>query len=127
MISAFAMPQLMMGAVPPSLLKSYQRSSSDVLVVKVGWVRQYRMRHNRLFVKARVKVLAAERSSHRVRRGQWITIRYRTSSRLPKGTFGGSPIPLLHKGHVYRAYLKHLRHSRTYAPYAGSKSFKLLY
>jgi len=127
MISAFVMPQLMMGAVPPSLLKSYQRSSSDVLVVRVGRVSQYRMRHNRLYVKARVKVLAAERSSRRLRRGHWITIRYRTYTRLPKGVFGGAPIPVLRKGHVYRAYLKQLRHSRTYAPHAGSKSFKFLY
>ena len=127
MISALLMPPMMMGAVPPSLLKTYQRTSTDVLVVKVGRVIRYRLRGNRLSIKARVKVLSVKRSSRRLRPGSWITIRYRTYTPLPKGVFGGPVIPVLRKGHVYRVYLKRKTHSRIYAPYAGSMSFRLLY
>lgn len=117
----------LLGALPPSLYRKAQSRSSDVLTIEVKKVLTYRYRNNRLYVKARAQVLSVQRSSRWMRRGSWITIRYRTFRRLPHGTFGAAPIPVLQKGHKYRAYLKRQRHSWNYTPAAGARSFKTLY
>jgi hypothetical protein len=119
-----ALPMSMFSALPPSMYKKAQTRSANVMVVRVGKVTQYRYSRNRLYVKARVKVLSVgRRTSRRIHRGSWITIRYKTVSRSPLGRFGAAATPVLKRGHVYRAYLKRNRHSRSYTPTAGARSF----
>jgi hypothetical protein len=122
-----ALPLSVLGALPPSMYKKAQSRSSDVMVIKVGKVTKYRYSRNRLYVKARVKVLSVSRATRHIRKGSWITIRYKTLSKLPHGKFGAAPTPLLQRNHVYRAYLKRNRYTRTYAPAAGFQSFIKLY
>ena len=117
----------LLGALSPSMYRKAQARSSDVLTIKVQKVRTYRYRNNYFDVRVRARVLSVQRASRWIHRGDWITIRYRTYHRLPRGTFGAGPIPLLQKGHRYRAYLKRYRHSRIYTPAAGARSFKTLH
>ncbi len=116
-------PMSMLGALSPSMYAKAQKRSPEVMVIKVGKVTRYRYTRNRLYVKARVRVLRVDRASRRIRPGRWITIRYRTTLRTRRGAFGAAAIPVLRRGQVYRAFLRRIRYSRYYAPSAGARSF----
>ncbi len=117
-------PMSMSGALAPSVYAKAQNRSPEVMVIKVGKVTRYRYTRNRVYVKARVRVLRVDRASRRIRPGRWITIRYRTTL-YPRrgGAFGAAAIPVLRRGQVYRAFLRRIRYSRYYAPSAGARSF----
>ena len=123
MIALAVIPLVALGAVPPSLLKHYQQKSQEIVTIKVERVVAYRLRHNRLAIKARARLLSPKHTRHRLHRGNRIVIRYTTYRHWPTGMLGGPAIPVIQKGQVYRAYLKRRRHSRSYTPAAGSRSF----
>jgi len=126
-VSSFMMPQSSFGALPPSVYRKAQARSSHVMVIRVQRLLQYRYVRNRLYIKARVKVLSEKRGSRWIKRHRWITIRYQVQTSSRHGMFGAAPIPVLKKNHVYKAYLNRDRHSRYYTPSAGSRSFMYLY
>ena len=121
LLAFMVMPQLSFGAVSPMLLKYYQKKSPEVLVVKIEKVIRYRLRNHRVYVKARARILSVRHTHRKLHRGDRILIRYRTSARVSAGRYGAIPIPVVKRGHTYRAYLKRQRYY--YVPTAGSRSF----
>jgi hypothetical protein len=122
-----ALPMSILSAPPPWIAARAQRHSSEAVTIRVAKVTQYRSAHNRVYVKARAKVLSVDRTRSRLRPGSWITIRYKTRIRLPRGMFGAAPTPVLKRGNVYNANLNRIRHTRSYKPAAGFRSFKLIH
>jgi hypothetical protein len=123
-VMVMVMPIRLLGAPPPWIFNHAQSRSSEEVTIRIGKVIQYRYAHNRIYVKARAKVLRVKRSRSRLHQGQWITIRYMTRPKLPHGMLGAAPTPILKRGYRYHAYLNRIRHSNSYAPAAGVKSFK---
>jgi len=107
----------MLGVPPPSAYKKAMHDSSEQLLVRMGRVANYHLRHNTMYVRARAKVLRVEHTRHRIRPGSWITIRYRYNLR------GGVAMPRLREGQVYRAYLNRSSRRWFYEPAAGFQSF----
>jgi hypothetical protein len=121
------LPHSVFCAPPPSIYKKFKRASPEVMVVCVGKVTQYRYAYGKMYIKARAKVLSVSRSSRRLRRGSWITNRYKMLGKRSRGTFGAAPTPALVGNHVYRVYLSRDRHSHYFSPAAGNQSFVKLY
>jgi hypothetical protein len=125
-LMVIVMPIRLLGAPPPWIFNNAQARSSEEVVLRIDKVIRYRYTHNRIYVKARAKVLRVVRSRNHLRRGQWITVRYTTRAKLPHGMLGAAPTPVLKRGHRYHAYLNRIRHSHSYTPAAGVASFKLI-
>ncbi len=121
----FFMPYMLSAAISPAVYSNAKARASEVLLVKIGRVIKYRLRGNRILIKARAKVLRRYRSSRRTRYSRWITIRYITKARRSSKLLGPAPIPLLRSKQIYKAYLDRKRHY--YVPAAGNHSFVPIY
>ena len=111
------------GELPPSIYKELQNSAPELLVIKVHHVKINSSISTDIRVDLVAEVLSVRRSKSGLKKGDRITIVYRTFISRPEGWVGPSPTPVLEKNKIYKAFLKKRKEGNLYLPAAKGKSF----
>jgi hypothetical protein len=123
LLSLLTWSHLSMAALPPVIYAHARSGADEVMTIRTGRVLTYRLRGNRLLVKARAKILHRHRSVRHIR-SQWITIRYITKAQNTYKLLGPAPTPVLRARRPYKAYLNRSKRGHYYIPAAGYQSFE---
>jgi len=113
----------LLAELPPYVYEELQKSAPESLVIKVHHVKINSSISTDIKVDLVAEVLSVRRSNSGLKKGDRITIVYRTFISRPGGWVGPSPIPVLEKNKVYRAFLKKRKEGNLYLPAAKGKSF----
>lgn len=109
--------------LPPYVYEELQKNAPELLVIKVHHVKINSSISTDIRVDLVAEVLSVRRSKSGLQKGDRMTIVYRTFISRPEGWVGPSPIPVLEKTKIYRAFLKKRKKGNVYLPAAKGKSF----
>ena len=110
--------------LPPYVYQNYQKNAPEALTISVKKVKTSLISFSEKSVTVTAKVLRVERSESKVKRGETITIVYRTTFWRPGGWVGPSSLPMLKEKETVKAFLRKNERHNTYSPDARGKSFK---
>jgi len=123
MATLWALPSILSAELSPRTYTSWQSSAPHVVKVRTGRVSVRRLANGNMLVRCSARVLHRYRGFMSGKYMRWITIRYITRGRNPRGFLGPGPIPILRPHAVYKMYLKRDLRKGWYMPAAGNRSF----
>jgi hypothetical protein len=109
--------------LPPYVYTTLQKNAPESLLIKVHHLQINSSIVTDTTIRLEAEVIDVIRSKSGLKKGDRISILYRTFISRPGGWVGPSPIPVLEKDKIYSAFLKKGEESNLYLPAAKGKSF----